>query len=337
MKEYIMPRIFKGSAGIAQGIFVSIGIGLLIENIGRIADIPMLITIGVVAKSLMAPAIGVGIAFMLGANGLVIFSAMVAGAIGAGSISITAAGLIIKTGEPIGALVAATLAVYIGKRLSGKTSLDMMLVPFVTILLSGIVGIWLSHHISPVLNTVGAFIKDNSAGTPFISSVVLSVVWGLLLISPASSAALAIALSLDGVAGGAALAGCVAQFIGFAVISAKENDLGGILAQALCTPKVQLPNITKNPMILVPTVVASAIVGPVSALVFQMTAGKEIAGMGLSSLVAPINMISNEGLSVVPAMVITYIVIPVAVSYILYIILKKAGRIKPGDMTVPQS
>lgn len=332
-----MPRIFKGSAGIAQGIFVSIGIGLLIENIGRIADIPMLITIGVVAKSLMAPAIGVGIAFMLGANGLVIFSAMVAGAIGAGSISITAAGLIIKTGEPIGALVAATLAVYIGKRLSGKTSLDMMLVPFVTILLSGIVGIWLSHHISPVLNTVGAFIKDNSAGTPFISSVVLSVVWGLLLISPASSAALAIALSLDGVAGGAALAGCVAQFIGFAVISAKENDLGGILAQALCTPKVQLPNITKNPMILVPTVVASAIVGPVSALVFQMTAGKEIAGMGLSSLVAPINMISNEGLSVVPAMVITYIVIPVAVSYILYIILKKAGRIKPGDMTVPQS
>lgn len=332
-----MSRVFKGSAGIAQGIFVSIGIGLLIENIGRMADIPMLITIGVVAKSLMAPAIGVGIAFMLGANGLVIFSAMVAGAIGAGAISITEAGLMIKTGEPIGALVAATLAVYIGKRLSGKTSLDMMLVPFVTILLSGIVGIWLSHHISPVLNTVGAFIKDSSAGNPFVSSVVLSVVWGLLLISPASSAALAIALSLDGVAGGAALAGCVAQFIGFAVISAKENDLGGVLAQALCTPKVQLPNITKNPMILVPTVIASAIVGPVSALVFHMTAGKEIAGLGLSSLVAPINMISNQGLSVVPAMVITYIVIPVAVSYMLYMILKKAGRIKPGDMTVPQS
>ncbi|MGG0237206.1 PTS transporter subunit IIC [Bacillus rhizoplanae] len=337
MKEYIMPRVFKGSAGIAQGIFVSIGIGLLIENIGRMADIPTLITIGVIAKSLMAPAIGVGIAFMLGANGLVIFSAMIAGALGAGAISITGAGMMIKTGEPIGALIAATLAVYIGKRLSGKTSLDMMLVPLVTILISGVVGIWLSHHISPILNTVGAFIKDSSAGNPFVSSVVLSVVWGLLLISPASSAALAIALNLDGVAGGAALAGCVAQFIGFAVISAKENDLGGILAQALCTPKVQLPNITKNPMILVPTVVASAIVGPVSALVFQMTAGKEIAGLGLSSLVAPINMISEQGLSIVPAMVITYIVIPVAVSYILYMILKKAGRIKPGDMTVPQS
>lgn len=254
-----MSRVFKASAGIAQGIFVSLGIGLLIENIGRIVDIPLLITIGVVAKSLMAPAIGAGIAFMLGANGLVIFSAMVAGAIGAGSISITEAGLIIKTGEPIGALLTATLAVYIGKRLSGKTALDMMLVPFAAILGSGLVGIWLSHNITPVLNTVGAFIKDSSAGSPFIASIVIAVVWGLLLISPASSAALAIALSLDGVAGGAALAGCVAQFIGFSVISAKENNLGGILAQALCTPKVQLPNITKNPMILVPTVVASAI------------------------------------------------------------------------------
>ncbi len=229
-----------------KGIFVSLGIGLLIENIGRIVDIPLLITIGVVAKSLMAPAIGAGIAFMLGANGLVIFSAMVAGAIGAGSISITEAGLIIKTGEPIGALLTATLAVYIGKRLSGKTALDMMLVPFAAILGSGLVGIWLSHNITPVLNTVGAFIKDSSAGSPFIASIVIAVVWGLLLISPASSAALAIALSLDGVAGGAALAGCVAQFIGFSVISAKENNLGGILAQALCTPKVQLPNITKK-------------------------------------------------------------------------------------------
>lgn len=336
-----MSRVFKASAGIAQGIFVSLGIGLLIENIGRIVDIPLLITIGVVAKSLMAPAIGAGIAFMLGANGLVIFSAMVAGAIGAGSISITEAGLIIKTGEPIGALLTATLAVYIGKRLSGKTALDMMLVPFAAILGSGLVGIWLSHNITPVLNAVGAFIKDSSAGSPFIASIVIAVVWGLLLISPASSAALAIALSLDGVAGGAALAGCVAQFIGFSVISAKENNLGGILAQALCTPKVQLPNITKNPMILVPTVVptvvASAIVGPVSALIFQLEAGKEIAGLGLSSLIAPINLISSQGWEVIPAMVITYIVIPVAVSYILYIALKKAGRIHSGDMTVPQS
>ena len=268
-----MSRVFKASAGIAQGIFVSLGIGLLIENIGRIVDIPLLITIGVVAKSLMAPAIGAGIAFMLGANGLVIFSAMVAGAIGAGSISITEAGLIIKTGEPIGALLTATLAVYIGKRLSGKTALDMMLVPFAAILGSGLVGIWLSHNITPVLNAVGAFIKDSSAGSPFIASIVIAVVWGLLLISPASSAALAIALSLDGVAGGAALAGCVAQFIGFSVISAKENNLGGILAQALCTRKYSC-QISLKSMILVPTVVASAIVGPVSALIFQLEAGR---------------------------------------------------------------
>ena len=197
----------------------------------------------------------------------------------------------------------------------------MMLVPFAAILGSGLVGIWLSHNITPVLNAVGAFIKDSSAGSPFIASIVIAVVWGLLLISPASSAALAIALSLDGVAGGAALAGCVAQFIGFSVISAKENNLGGILAQALCTRKYSC-QISLKSMILVPTVVASAIVGPVSALIFQLEAGKEIAGLGLSSLIAPINLISSEGWEVVPAMVITYIVIPVAVSYILYIALK---------------
>lgn len=336
MKEYIMTRVFKGSTGIAQGIFVSLGIGLLIENIGRIFDIPTLITIGIIAKSLMAPAIGAGIAFMLGANALVIFSAMVASTIGAGAITITDAGFTIQTGEPVGALLTAILAVYIGKRISGKTSLDMMLVPFATILVSGLVGIWLAQHISPILNAVGGFIKDSSAGSPLAASIVLSLVWGLLLISPASSAALAIALNLDGVAGGAALAGCVAQCIGFAVISAKENDLGGILAQAFGTPKVQLPNITKNPMILLPTVAASVIAGPVSALIFQIEAGKEIAGLGLSSLIAPINLISTEGLSIVPAMIITYVIVPVAVSYMVYMVLRKAGRIKAGDMTLPQ-
>ena len=172
---------------------------------------------------------------MLGANGLVIFSAMVAGAIGAGSISITEAGLIIKTGEPIGALLTATLAVYIGKRLSGKTALDMMLVPFAAILGSGLVGIWLSHNITPVLNAVELSLKTVQLVARL--SLLSSLQSGDYYLSPASSAALAIALSLDGVAGGAALAGCVAQFIGFSVISAKENNLGGILAQALCTRK----------------------------------------------------------------------------------------------------
>ncbi|WP_153127130.1 PTS transporter subunit IIC [Peribacillus tepidiphilus] len=337
MKEYVMQRVFKASTGIAQGIFITLGIGLLLENIGKMLDIQSLMLIGNVSKMLMAPGIGAGIAFMLGANGLVIFSAMIAAALGAGAISVSEVGMMIKPGEPIGALLTATLATFIGKRISGKTPLDMMAVPIVTIGVSGFVGLWLSGVMGPLLTTVGGFIKNAASGNPLATSIVIAIVWGLLLISPASSVALAIALNLDGLAGGAALAGCAAHFAGFAFISRKENDLGGILAQAICTPKVQLPNITKNPYILLPTVISSAIVGPIATLIFNIEAGKEIAGMGLSSFVAPINIIANNGDKfIIVAMLISYIILPVAISFIVYKFLRKKNLIKNGDLTLPQ-
>ena len=337
-KEYIMPRIFNASTGIAQGIFVTLGIGLLIKNLGSILELAWMVEIGSIATGLMAPAIGVGIAIMLGANGLVVFSAAIAAALGAGAISISEAGMLIKSGEPIGALITATLATFIGKRLSGRTPLDMMLVPFATILVAGFVGIQLSTVISPILTSVGSFIKTSTSGSPLIASVVLAVVWGLFLVSPASSVALAIALELSGIAGGAALAGCAAHFVGFSVISAKENQLGGILAQGICTPKVQLPNITKNPYILLPTLLASAVAGPVSAIVFNLEAPKEIAGMGLSSFVAPIQLLTTNHFSyIIPAMLITYVILPAGVAYGTYYLLKKNGKIKENDLRLPVS
>ncbi|CAM3895930.1 PTS transporter subunit IIC [Mesobacillus zeae] len=336
MKEYIMPRIFKASTGIAQGIFVTLGIGLLIKNIGTNFGIDALVQIGTIATSLMAPAVGAGIALMLGANALVIFSAMIAAAVGAGALSITEAGVLIKAGEPIGALLTATLATYIGKRLSGKTSLDMMIVPAGTILAAGFAGLWLSTVIAPVLTSVGEIIKLSTSGNPLLSSVILAVVWGLFLISPASSVALAMALDLSGIAGGAALAGCAAHFVGFSVISWKENQLGGVLAQGICTPKIQLPNITKNPYILVPTLIASAIVGPISALVFKIEAGKEIAGMGLSSFVAPLQLLTSYSPGfIIPAMLVTYVAVPAAISFGIYYLLKRFGKIKDNDLRLP--
>lgn len=336
MKNYMMPRIFKASTGIAQSIFVTLAIGLLIKNIGTSFGIEALVQIGTVSVSLMAPAIGVGIALMLGANALVIFSAMIAAAVGAGALSITEASVLIKSGEPIGALLTGTLATYIGKRISGKTPLDMMLIPLATILIAGFAGLWLSTIIAPILTTIGEVIKSSTAGSPLLSSVILAVVWGLLLISPASSVALAIALDLNGIAGGAALAGCSAHFIGFAIISWKDNQLGGVLAQGICTPKIQLPNITKKPYILLPTLIASAIVGPISALIFKIEAGKEIAGLGLCAFVAPIQLITSYDLDfILPAMLITYIIVPALISYSIYIILKKTGKIHPNDLRLP--
>lgn len=337
MKEYIMPRIFKASTGIAQAIFVTLGIGLLLENIGKMLDLQSLILIGTVAKVLMAPAIGAGIAFMLGANGLTIFSAMAASAIGAGSIQMTDAGITIIGGEPIGALLTATLATFIGKRVTGKTPLDMMAIPVLSIGISGFVGLGIFKVMSPILTTVGGFITDAAGGSPLVTSIVIAVVWGLLLLSPASSVALAIALNLDGIAAGAALAGCAAHFAGMAFISRKENDLGGFLAQGICTPKVQLPNITKNPYIIVPTVISSAIVGPIATLIFNLEATKEIAGMGLSSFVAPLNMIANSDSNfVIVGMLVCYIIIPVIISVLVAGFLRKKNLIKKGDFQLPQ-
>jgi uncharacterized protein len=336
MKEYVMPRIFKASTGIAQGIFVTLGIGLLIKNIGANFGIDALVQIGTIATSLMAPAVGAGVALMLGANALVIFSAMIAAAVGAGALTMTEAGVLIKAGEPIGALLTATIATFVGKRISGKTPLDMMVIPLGTILAAGMAGLWLSTVIAPILTTVGGVIKASTAGNPLLSSIILAMVWGLFLISPASSVALAMALDLSGIAGGAALAGCAAHFIGFSIISWKENQLGGVLAQGVCTPKVQLPNITKNPYILVPTLIASAIVGPISALIFKIEAGKEIAGMGLSSFVAPLQLLTSYDLGfIVPAMLITYILVPATISYGIYNLLKKFGKIKENDLRLP--
>jgi len=336
MKDYIMPRVFKASTGIAQGIFVTLGIGLLIKNIGANFGIDALVQIGTIATSLMAPAVGAGVALMLGANALVIFSAMIAAAVGAGALTITEAGVLIKAGEPIGALLTATIATYVGKRITGKTPLDMMVIPLGTILVAGFAGLWLSTVIAPILTTVGGVIKASTAGSPLLSSIILAMVWGLFLISPASSVALAMALDLSGIAGGAALAGCAAHFIGFSIISWKENQLGGILAQGVCTPKVQLPNITKNPYILVPTLIASAIVGPISALIFKIEAGKEIAGMGLSSFVAPLQLLTSYDLGfILPAMLITYILVPASISYGIYYLLKKTGKIKENDLRLP--
>ncbi|UHA74955.1 PTS transporter subunit IIC [Paenibacillus sp. 481] len=337
-KQYIATRVFKASNGIAQAIFITIGIGLLIESIGKLSGSASFVQIGTVTKLLMAPSIGVGIAFMLGANMLTVFSAMMTATVGAGALKITDAGVVLSVGEPVGALLAATLTVYIGKRVTGKTPLDMMAIPLASIIVGGVVGIWLSKVISPVLLTAGSFIKETTSISPFISSIVIAVVWGLLLLSPASSAGLAIALNLDGLAGGAALAGCAAHFFGFAVISARENDLGGVLVQAICTPKVQLPNITKNYRIVIPTVIASAIMGPVSTLVYGIEAPSQIAGLGICSLIAPMSLLSTYDPSfIVPAMFITYVLIPIGVSYPIYWLLRKRNWIKPGDLALPKA
>ncbi|ODG91762.1 MULTISPECIES: PTS sugar transporter subunit IIC [Bacillaceae] len=327
-------RVFRASEGIAHAVFVMIGIGSLLESIGKIFHFESLMTIGFSTKLLMAPAIGAGIAVLLGSSTLIIFSAMAAAIIGSGALLMVDTAMTIKMGEPVGALLSALVAILIGKAVQGKTKLDLMVVPLFAILISGLVGLYLSKWISPILIAVGNFIKGSTEGSPIIASIVLAVVWGILIVSPASSAALAIALNLDGLAGGAALAGCAAQFVGLAVISARENDPGSILGLLIITPKLQLPNVTRNIRILIPTIVASAVAGPISAFLFHIEAPKEIAGLGLCALVAPMNLLATYGSAVMIPMIVTYILVPGIVSYIVYIFLKQANMIKTGELKI---
>lgn len=337
-KQYIMDRIFKGSSGLANGVFVTLGIGLLLENIGTMLGLTALVTIGQVTKALMAPAIGIGIAVALGANLLTTFSAMAASTLGAAAMTITpGVGILIKSGEPIGAVLAGIVATFVGKKLSGKTKLDMMLVPTVSVLVGGLFGLYASKFITPILNTVGGAITSATQSNLLISCIVIAILWGILLVSPASSVALAVALGLNPEASAAALVGCTAQFVAFTVMSWKENDMGGLMAIGLCTPKVQLPNITRNIKLVLPGLIAGAVAAPVAIIALGLTAETSIAGMGLSSLVAPLNILTNQGAS---AMILGFgvgaVIIPGVISYLIYRVMKSKKMINDGDLVLPQ-
>ncbi|WP_207707432.1 PTS transporter subunit IIC [Clostridium tarantellae] len=337
-KKYIMDRVFKGSAGLAQGIFVTLGIGLLLDNIGKILNIQVLMTIGAVAKNLMSPAIGAGIAFALGANSLTIFSAMITSTLGAAAMTITpGVGILIKSGEPIGAVLAGIVGTYVGKKIAGKTKVDMMIVPLSSVLIGGLFGFYSAKVITPTLNYVGGVITGATQSNLLISSIVIAVLWGILIMSPASSVALAIALALNSEASAAALVGCTAQFIGFTIMSLKENDIGGIMAIFLCTPKIQLPNVTKNIKLMIPTLIASAISAPIAVILLNLRADSTIAGMGLSSFVAPINIISNQGINaLILGFIVGCVIIPAIITYIIYSFMKNKGIIKSGDLKLPK-
>lgn len=335
MKNYLVERMYKASSGIANAIFVTIGIGLLLETIGNMTGLTILVIIGTAVKMLMAPAIGAGIAVMLGGNTLTIFSAMAAGAVGAGAIQTTADGMItIATGEPIGCLIAATIATFVGKRISGKTPLDMMAIPISAVLAGGIAGYYLNLIIAPFLNMVSAFISTSVAGSPVIGAAVISVIGGLVLMSPASSAAIAIALNLDPVSSAAMLVGTTSMYIGFSFISMRQNNLGGFLAQFMCTPKVQLPNIVKNPRILIGPTVAAAVAAPISTVALGFTAPSALGGLGFCSLIAPLNIFVSQGTGSFAVYIVTACLVPIAITVVVNKVLEKASWLRKGDMAL---
>lgn len=332
-KKYLIDRMYKGSQGIANAVLVTLGIGLLIETLGTFTGWDGFTAVGKTAQLMLAPAIGAGIAHQLGGNTLVIFSAMAASTVGANALTINADGSwVLTTGQPISAVLATIIAVWVGKRVAGKTKLDMLSIPFCAIFVGGVSGVFLAAITTPLLEMLSGYIANSVAGSPFIGSIVISLIWSIFLMSPASSAAIAIALQLDPVSSAAALIGCTAQFAGFTAMSWKQNDLGANIAQSFLTPKVQVPNIVRNPLLVVGPFLSSIICAPIAILIFNFQVPYELAGLGLNSFIAPLNILANQGVETLIMYLIVGVFMPAIISVITYKALQMRGWALHGDL-----
>lgn len=337
MKIDVKGYMTKTLNGMALGLFSSLIIGLILKQIGDILGFSILINFGQIAQFMMGPAIGAAVAYSVGSNPLGIFASIVCGAIGAGTVKNVDATYMMSIGEPMGAFVAGLIAAETSKIVSGKTKMDIVVVPAVTIIVGGFVGVFLSPVIAEFMKWLGYLINTTTELQPIPMGILIAVFMGMILTLPISSAALAISLGLSGVAAGASLVGCCCQMIGFAFASYRENKVSGIIAQGLGTSMLQVPNIINNPWIWLPSIVSSALLGPVATTLFKMESNSIGAGMGTSGLVGQFGtfaaMQGKEGfISIIMKIGILHFILPALITLAISEYMRKKGFIKFGDM-----
>ena len=348
-------------SGMAQGLFVTLIAGTILAQIaGWIGDNYVgntLTYIANIAKSLMGAGIGVGIAYALGKNKLLTFSAAVAGMVGAfaDKLMVGAGTPVIALtsglpGNPIGAYVVTLLVVELVELYAGKTKLDILLVPLGTLVLA-FGGVFVAFPFIWLVNQLGVLIAKATEVTPFLMGSVIAVIMGVLLTMPTSSAAIWVAVAspvLTGfangtvgaehyeamlLAGGAATVGCACHMVGFAVASFKENGISGLIAQGIGTSMLQIPNVMKKPVIMLPMILSSAICGPLSTCVFALKCGSSGGGMGTSGLVAVFDLFeNNQGWVGGIGIILLMFVLPAFLNWIISEFMRKKGWIKDGDM-----
>ena len=344
----ILKRIFiDGLSGMAIGLFATLIIGTILEQAGTIigGDIGnMIVMVASIAKVLTGAGIGIGVASKLGESTLVCASAASTGMIGAfasgllnGSVSSSVKILLSGQGEPLGAFVAAYIGIEIGRIFIGRTKLDIILTPLTTIVCGGIVGLTVGPYISDLMKQIGEMIRWGTEQQPFIMGIVVSVLMGMILTLPISSAALGIILNLSGLAAGAATIGCCCNMVGFAVASYRENKVAGLLAQGIGTSMLQVPNIVRKPIIWIPAIVSSAVLGPVSTMLVKMTSNATGSGMGTAGFVGQImtyqTMAPEIGGTMTMIIIVVFqIVLPAVITLAVSEFMRKKGWIKDGDM-----
>ncbi|MDE6189183.1 MAG: PTS sugar transporter subunit IIC [Clostridia bacterium] len=362
--------------GMAQGLFVTLIAGTIFTTLGQYVFTEnnaigrLLVLAGRVASLLMGAGIGAGIAYRLKMPPLVVLSAIVAGFVGAwADVFITAGGeagvalnlvrglvsdaAVTKPGNPIGAYVTALLACEISGLTAGKTKLDIIVIPIVSICVM-IIGAYISYPFIWLISMLGKGIAYATAFTPFIMGIVVAVIMGVLLTLPTSSAAIWVAIAAPiiasgdsaqinamYIAGGAATVGCACQMVGFAVMSFKENGWGGLISQGIGTSMLQIPNVMKNPRILLPPIFASIICGPLSTCAFKLLCGASGGGMGTCGFVGIIDIVTTTKANggnialMIFGVILLMVILPALLSWLFCLLLRKVNWIKPGDLKLP--
>lgn len=369
VKEYSKKYFVTAMGAMAQGLFATLLIGTILGTLGQYAHLDFLVDIANFAKGATGMAIGVAIAMALKADMLVVLSSAVVGAMG------NAIGAVINDGAieawavsakgeevgifysagPAGAFFAVIVTCEVVKYVSKKTKVDILVTPVSALLVGFVASIAFCPIVSYIMYYLGVFISASTTFLPFFMGIIVSVVVGMILTLPISSAAIcamifstsayqvAITNGTDEgflLAGGAAVVGCCAQMVGFAAMSFKENGVGGLISQGIGTSMLQMGNICKNPRIWIPPTVAGAICGPLSTVLFGLKCQGVAAGMGTCGLVGPIGVITEPGQNaglMWTGLVLLCFVLPAVISILLTVILKKIGWIKEGDLTLEEN
>jgi len=343
-KKFLNEIFIDGLSGMALGLFSTLIIGTIIAQIGTMIGGVIgtyLIAISNVAKSLTGAGIAVGVASKFKESPLVTVSAAVAGMIGAFPGVTAMDGFALgKPGEPLGAFIAAMIAIKLGHLVSGKTKVDIIVTPLVSILTGALAGFIAGPPISAFMMWLGELVNFNVEAHPVLGGIIVSVLMGIILTLPISSAAIGVSMGLNGLAAGAATIGCCCNMVGFAVASYRENKIGGLIAQGVGTSMLQVPNIVKKPIIWLPAIISSAILGPVASAVLHMTSTPVGSGMGSAGFVgqfAAYASMTEGGMGSVQALLlicVMHFLLPAVISLAVSEIMRKIGLIKQGDMAL---
>lgn len=383
LKKGFVRYFIDAFTGMAQGLFCTLIAGTILGQIGTWitsagTDAALAIGGGVtavanIAKMLMGAGIGIGIAHSLKAPKLVMFTAAVAGLVGAfgdaivdgftggfvsSSVNDVLSGIApAAPGNPIGSYVVSVLAVELGRQVAGKTKVDIVVVPLVMFVIC-LFAVWAAWPFIQLVNLIGEGVALATAATPAVMGIVIAAVMGILLTLPTSSAAIWLAVASPVVAayaagevsfatydaillaGGAAMVGCSAHMVGFAVQSFRENKWGGLIAQGIGTSMLQIPNLMRHPQIMVPPIIASIIVGPLSTCVFGLRCNAVGGGMGTSGLVGIFGAVDASVEVGLPewklalGIVFCCFVIPAVVCFAVSELMRKLGWIKYGDQSL---